>query len=196
MRRMVPVNTRATHGHLVAGRTRPVRSGPMRCGETIPASARAAHPQVRNKAGAQTRATCSHRLPRRTGRPAAGGITYGVGAMPQHMRRTAPIAPVTFRRTPPGSTPAMSVDQLQILGILIAFAGMFLWGRWRHDLVAAGALLACAKVGWWRLPTHSTVSRILPLRWVQPVMAEGVAARDAADSASLSALFGLRPANR
>jgi len=37
----------------------------------------------------------------------------------------------------------MTNDQLLILGILVATVAMFLWGRWRHDMVAAGALLAC-----------------------------------------------------
>ncbi len=41
----------------------------------------------------------------------------------------------------------MSQDQAAILVILAATVGMFLWGRWRHDMVAAGALLACVVVG-------------------------------------------------
>lgn len=41
----------------------------------------------------------------------------------------------------------MYVDQYLILGILLATVGMFLWGRWRHDMVAAGALLACVMAG-------------------------------------------------
>ena len=41
----------------------------------------------------------------------------------------------------------ISFEQLLIVGILIATIGMFLWGRWRHDMVAAGALLACVFVG-------------------------------------------------
>ncbi len=41
----------------------------------------------------------------------------------------------------------MSVDQLVILGILIATVAMFLWGRWRHDMVAVSALLACVVAG-------------------------------------------------
>lgn len=35
----------------------------------------------------------------------------------------------------------MTPDQTLILAILAATGGMFLWGRWRHDMVAAGALL-------------------------------------------------------
>ncbi len=41
----------------------------------------------------------------------------------------------------------MRFEQLLIVGILIATIGMFLWGRWRHDMVAAGALLACVFAG-------------------------------------------------
>jgi di/tricarboxylate transporter len=37
----------------------------------------------------------------------------------------------------------MTQDPLFVLAILAATMGMFLWGRWRHDMVAAGALLAC-----------------------------------------------------
>jgi di/tricarboxylate transporter len=37
----------------------------------------------------------------------------------------------------------MTTDQLIISLVLVATMGMFLWGRWRHDLVALGALLAC-----------------------------------------------------
>ena len=41
----------------------------------------------------------------------------------------------------------MTQEQLLILAILTATVGMFLWGRWRHDMVAAGALLACVLAG-------------------------------------------------
>lgn len=41
----------------------------------------------------------------------------------------------------------MTHDQTLILIILIATIAMFLWGRWRHDMVAAGALLACVLAG-------------------------------------------------
>lgn len=41
----------------------------------------------------------------------------------------------------------MAHDQLVMLIILLATAGMFLWGRWRHDMVAIGALLACVLAG-------------------------------------------------
>lgn len=41
----------------------------------------------------------------------------------------------------------MTTDQWLILAVLAATVGMFLWGRWRHDMVAAGALLACVLTG-------------------------------------------------
>ena len=41
----------------------------------------------------------------------------------------------------------MTNDQLWILLILCATVGMFLWGRWRHDMVAAGSLAACVLTG-------------------------------------------------
>ena len=41
----------------------------------------------------------------------------------------------------------MSNEQILILCILLATMGMFLWGRWRHDMVAVGALLACVLGG-------------------------------------------------
>lgn len=41
----------------------------------------------------------------------------------------------------------MTQDQLLIVGILVATMGMFIWGRWRHDMVAGAALLACVLTG-------------------------------------------------
>lgn len=41
----------------------------------------------------------------------------------------------------------MDRDQILILLILAATVAMFLWGRWRHDMIAAGALLACVGAG-------------------------------------------------
>jgi di/tricarboxylate transporter len=41
----------------------------------------------------------------------------------------------------------MTQAQTLILLILLLTMGMFLWGRWRHDMVAAGALLACVVLG-------------------------------------------------
>ncbi|MDO9477987.1 MAG: SLC13 family permease [Pseudohongiella sp.] len=41
----------------------------------------------------------------------------------------------------------MTHDQWIILAILAATVGMFLWGRWRHDIVAGAALLASVLAG-------------------------------------------------
>jgi di/tricarboxylate transporter len=41
----------------------------------------------------------------------------------------------------------MNQDQGLIFAILAATVGLFLWGRWRHDIVALGALLACVIAG-------------------------------------------------
>ncbi|WP_031385760.1 SLC13 family permease [Desulfonatronum thiodismutans] len=41
----------------------------------------------------------------------------------------------------------MTLDQLTIIAVLVAAMGMFIWGKWRHDMVAAGALLACVFTG-------------------------------------------------
>ncbi|MFP5408076.1 MAG: SLC13 family permease [Gammaproteobacteria bacterium] len=41
----------------------------------------------------------------------------------------------------------MNTEQMLIVSILFATIGMFLWGRWRHDMVAVGALLACVFAG-------------------------------------------------
>lgn len=41
----------------------------------------------------------------------------------------------------------MTTDQWFILSILAGTVAMFLWGRWRHDMVALGALLSCVLAG-------------------------------------------------
>jgi di/tricarboxylate transporter len=41
----------------------------------------------------------------------------------------------------------MTTQHIEILAILLATMGMFLWGRWRHDMVALGSLLACVAMG-------------------------------------------------
>lgn len=41
----------------------------------------------------------------------------------------------------------MTQDQGIVLAILAGTVVMFLWGRWRHDMVALGALLACVFAG-------------------------------------------------
>ena len=42
---------------------------------------------------------------------------------------------------------AMSVSQIEILMVLAATVVLFLWGRWRHDLVALAALMSCVLLG-------------------------------------------------
>lgn len=41
----------------------------------------------------------------------------------------------------------MTTDQIIIIAILVCTMAMFMWGRWRHDMVAGGALLACILTG-------------------------------------------------
>jgi di/tricarboxylate transporter len=41
----------------------------------------------------------------------------------------------------------MTADQIIIIAILFSAMAMFMWGRWRHDMVAGGALLACIVFG-------------------------------------------------
>lgn len=41
----------------------------------------------------------------------------------------------------------MSTDQILIMGILAATVALFLWGRFRHDVVALSALVACVVAG-------------------------------------------------
>ena len=41
----------------------------------------------------------------------------------------------------------MTYDQASVLAILVATMGLFMWGRWRHDMVAGAALLACIFAG-------------------------------------------------
>lgn len=41
----------------------------------------------------------------------------------------------------------MNLAQSSLVLILAATVAMFLWGRWRHDMVALGALLACVLAG-------------------------------------------------
>lgn len=50
----------------------------------------------------------------------------------------------------------MTYDQIAIIAILAATVGLFLWGRFRHDVVALAALLACVAVG--LVPSSSAFS--------------------------------------
>lgn len=41
----------------------------------------------------------------------------------------------------------MTGDQIVFVAVLVSAMAMFLWGRWRHDMVAMGALLVCVLFG-------------------------------------------------
>jgi di/tricarboxylate transporter len=41
----------------------------------------------------------------------------------------------------------LTADQFTVLAILLATMGLFLWGRWRHDMVAIAALIAVVAFG-------------------------------------------------
>lgn len=41
----------------------------------------------------------------------------------------------------------MTAPQITVLVVLAATVATFLWGRWRHDMVAMGAPLACVAAG-------------------------------------------------
>ncbi|MGM0633916.1 MAG: SLC13 family permease [Pseudomonadota bacterium] len=50
----------------------------------------------------------------------------------------------------------MTPDQITIIVILLSTMGLFIWGRWRHDMVAGAALLACLAAG--LVPTDTAFS--------------------------------------
>jgi di/tricarboxylate transporter len=100
----------------------------------------------------------------------------------------------------------MQTDQILILTIIAATVGMFLWGRWRHDMVAMGALLACVVTG--LLPAseaflgfgHPAVvsvacvlvlSRGLQLSGAVDLLAQHALPKNAGTTLSLLALVGL-----
>ncbi|HCD53868.1 SLC13 family permease [Haliea sp.] len=100
----------------------------------------------------------------------------------------------------------MTIDQGLILLILVASVAMFLWGRWRHDMVALGTLLACVLAGLvapdaafsgFGHPAVITVACVLVLsRGLQASGAVDVLARralpaNAGPLGSLAALVGL-----
>ncbi len=41
----------------------------------------------------------------------------------------------------------MTVPQMIVLAIILAAMALFMWGKWRHDIIAMGALLACVFTG-------------------------------------------------
>lgn len=87
------------------------------------------------------------RRPRR--RKAISGTVPGIVAVPRlrpMCRSAGPHRDCKILRVAPGAD-AMTSDQTLILLILAATVAAFLWGRWRHDMVAVGALLACVVAG-------------------------------------------------
>jgi len=54
----------------------------------------------------------------------------------------------------------MTGDQIVFVAVLVSAMAMFLWGRWRHDMVAMGALLVCVILG--LVPAGEAFCRIRP----------------------------------
>jgi len=100
----------------------------------------------------------------------------------------------------------MTTEQILILTILAVTVGMFLWGRWRHDMVGAAALLACVLAGLvppleafagFGHPAVITVacvlvlSRALQLSGVVDALTRTVLPAQAGVTLSMAALIGL-----
>jgi di/tricarboxylate transporter len=100
----------------------------------------------------------------------------------------------------------MTQDQGLIFAILAASIGLFFWGRWRHDIVALAALLACVIVG--LVPDHKafagfghpaviTVACVLVLSYglqltgAVDAMAQRILPTNAGPMLSIAALTGL-----
>lgn len=103
----------------------------------------------------------------------------------------------------------MSGDQIIILAVLAATMSAFLWGRWRHDVVAMGALLVCAFTGLvpgadaftgFGHPAVITVACVLVLSYglqitgAVDVMAKRILPSSAGPTLSILALCGLATA--
>ena len=100
----------------------------------------------------------------------------------------------------------MTYNQTLILVILTATVAMFLWGRWRHDMIAIGALLACVLSGL-ILPADAfsgfsnpavisvacvlVLSRALQLSGAVDVLVRYTMPKNAGPTLSLAALVGL-----
>lgn len=100
----------------------------------------------------------------------------------------------------------MTQDQGLIFAILATTIGMFVWGRWRHDIVALGSLLACVMVGLipdaeafsgFGHPAVITVACVLVLSYglqstgAVDVLAQRVLPSNAGPMFSIAALTGL-----
>lgn len=100
----------------------------------------------------------------------------------------------------------MTQAQILILAILAVTVAMFLWGRWRHDMVAAGGLLACV-LGGLIAPAEAfagfghpavisvacvlVLSRALQLSGAVDVLVRHTLPKSAGPTLSLAALVGL-----
>ncbi|HET6593692.1 MAG TPA: SLC13 family permease [Xanthomonadales bacterium] len=100
----------------------------------------------------------------------------------------------------------MTLAQLQILGVLAVTIGLFVWGRWRHDVVALAALIASVFLGLvpsaaafsgFGHPAVITVACVLVLSWglqstgAVDVLALRVLPKSAGPVRSLAAIIGL-----
>jgi di/tricarboxylate transporter len=100
----------------------------------------------------------------------------------------------------------MTHDQGLLFAILVATVALFVWGRWRHDVVALGALLTCVLVGLipddqafsgFGHPAVITVACVLVLSHglqvtgVVDALAQRVLPSDAGPMLSIAALTGL-----
>ncbi|WP_254262547.1 SLC13 family permease [Marinobacterium weihaiense] len=100
----------------------------------------------------------------------------------------------------------MDYNQLLIMLILLATLVLFIWGRWRHDMVAGGALLACVLGGLidaedaftgFAHPAVVTVacvlvlSRSLQVSGAVDILVRQVLPKEAGTTLSLAALTGL-----
>jgi di/tricarboxylate transporter len=100
----------------------------------------------------------------------------------------------------------VTLEQLQILGVLAVTIGLFVWGRWRHDVVALAALVASVFLG--LVPSNSafsgfghpaviTVACVLVLSWglqssgAVDALALRVLPKSAGPMRSLAAIVGL-----
>jgi di/tricarboxylate transporter len=102
--------------------------------------------------------------------------------------------------------PVVTPAQLQILGVLAVTIGLFVWGRWRHDVVALAALMASVFLGLvpsaaafsgFGHPAVITVACVLVLSWglqstgAVDVLAARVMPKSAGPLRSLAAIVGL-----
>jgi len=100
----------------------------------------------------------------------------------------------------------MTHDQMIIVAVLAAAIALFLWGRWRHDMVAMAALLVCVLTGLvpgsiafsgFGHPAVITVAGVLVLGYglqvtgVVDLLAKRVLPASAGPTAGILALVGL-----